>query len=233
MRDSPGLRSFPERADCMLVQHSPAAAPIWTTAMGIPRIFTCAIALAALSACAQMNSRARPDPSAIARLQADPVIAAETQTLNRLTRIAIDANRLYDQAAENADDADLQAALRTMSIQRKTFAQSLQKRVADMGGRPAETGQATGAVHRSFLALRGLVEDDSAAATAEVYRGESYIIDELEKALETKLTGASRQIVQAELGRVMAGRDQVEQMQAQLAARHADEPAQEGQESPG
>ena len=124
-----------------------------------------------------MNSGARPDPAAAAILQADPAIASETQSLNQLTRIAIDANRLYDQAADEADDADLQAALRTMSEQRKMFAQRLQNRVAMLGGKPAETGQATGAVHRSFLALRGLVQNDSVAAADEVYRGETFIID--------------------------------------------------------
>jgi uncharacterized protein (TIGR02284 family) len=175
-----------------------------------------AVAALALGACAQMNTGARPDPAAAAILQADPAIAAETQNLNRLTRIAIDANRLYDQAADEADDADLQAALRTMSEQRKAFAQKLQNRVAMLGGTPAETGQATGAVHRSFLTLRSLVQNDSVAATEEVYRGETFIIEQLDRTLQGYLTDESRQLVQGEFNRVMATRDHVEQVKAQI-----------------
>jgi uncharacterized protein (TIGR02284 family) len=191
----------------------------------------------ALGACAQMDSGARPDPAAAALLQADPAIATETRSLNHLTRIAIDANRLYDQAADEADDADLQAALRTMSEQRKTFAQRLQNRVAMLGGKPAETGQATGAVHRSFLALRGLVQNDSVAAAEEVYRGETYIIDQLNQALEGYLTAESHQLVQGEFNRVTAARDHVEQVKAQieqkLASRTPREPEAPAASTPG
>jgi uncharacterized protein (TIGR02284 family) len=182
---------------------------------GMLRVLAVATALA-LGACAQMKSDARPDPATAALLQADPGIASETQGLNRLTRIAIDANRLYDQAAENAGDPDLQAALRTMSEQRKTFALRLQDRVAMLGGKPAETGQATGAVHRSFLALRGLVQNDAVAAAEEVYRGETYIIDQLERALQGSLTPESRQLVQGEFDRVTAARERVEQVKTQI-----------------
>jgi uncharacterized protein (TIGR02284 family) len=191
------------------------------------RVWTVAAALA-LGACAQMKTDARPDPALAIRMQADPAIAAETQSLNRLTRIAIDANRLYDQAAEEADDADLQAALRTMSEQRKAFAQKLQDRVAILGGKPAETGQATGAVHRSFLLLRGLVQNDSVAAAEEVYRGETFIIEQLERTLQGSLSPESRQLVLAEFNRVTAALERVEQVKARierkLASRATPEP---------
>ncbi len=180
------------------------------------RVLVVATAAVGLGACAQIKNDARPDPALAARMQADPAIASETQSLNRLTRIAIDANRLYDQAAENADDPDLQAALRTLSEQRKTFAQNLQNRVVILGGKPAETGQATGAVHRSFLALRGLVQNDSVAAVEEVYRGETYIIEQLNRALQGSLSPESRQLVQGEYERVTATRERVEQVKLQI-----------------
>jgi uncharacterized protein (TIGR02284 family) len=195
------------------------------------RALTVAAALA-LGACAQIKTEARPDPALAARMQADPAIASETQSLNHLTRIAIDANRLYDQAADEADDADLQAALRTMSKQRKTFAQRLQDRVVMLGGKPAETGQATGAVHRSFLALRGLVQNDSVAAAEEVYRGETYIIDQLDRTLQGSLSPESRQLVQAEFERVKATRERVEQVKAQIEQKLARR-TEEARETPG
>jgi uncharacterized protein (TIGR02284 family) len=192
--------------------------------IGMLRVLTIVVALA-LGGCAQMKTDARPDPALAIKMQADPAIASETQSLNRLTRIAIDANRLYDQAAEEADDADLQAALRTMSEQRKAFAQKLQNRVAVLGGKPAETGQATGAVHRSFLALRGLVQNDSVAAAEEVYRGETFIIEQLDRTLQGSLTAVSRQLVQGEFSRVTAARERVEQVKAQIERKSASQVA--------
>jgi uncharacterized protein (TIGR02284 family) len=197
---------------------------------GMFRVLT-AVAALALGACAQMKTDARPDPALAVRMQADPAISSETQSLNRLTRIAIDANRLYDQAAEEADDADLQAALRTMSEQRKEFAQKLQNRVAILGGKPAETGQATGAVHRSFLALRGLVQNDAVAAAEEVYRGETFIIEQLDRTLQGSLTPESRQLVRTEFDRVTAARERVEQVKAQIEQKLASRATTKTQET--
>jgi uncharacterized protein (TIGR02284 family) len=104
-----------------------------------------------------------------------------------------------------------------------TFAQKLQNRVAVLGGKPAETGQATGAVHRSFLALRGLVQDDSVAATEEVYRGETFIIDQMDRTLQGSLSPESRQMVQTEYDRVSAARERVEQVKAQIEMKLASE----------
>jgi len=120
-----------------------------------------------------------------------------------------------------------------------TTGQKLQQRVPALGARPAQTGQATGAIHRSFTALRGLVENDSVAAADEVYRGESYIIDELDKALNTRLTKVSRDMVSAELQRAKASRNQVEQLKTRIEARLMNEAAREdaaarpAQPSPG
>jgi uncharacterized protein (TIGR02284 family) len=190
-------------------------------------MLSAALTALTLGACAQMKTAAKADAYARAQLQTNPVIASETNNLNHLTRVAIDATRLYDEAADEADDADLQTQLRSISAQRKTFAQNLQQRVAELGGDPAETGEATGVIHRSFTALRALVENDSVAAADEVYRGEGYIIDELDKALKTNLTPVSRQMVQTELTRVKAQRSQVEKVKSRIETRLIGEAARE------
>lgn len=194
----------------------------WST--GLRRILLLTAASVCMSACAQVNSDTTRRAE-LAELQADPAIAAETDTLNQLIRVIIDANRLYDQAADEADDAQLQATLRTMSAARKKFAQSLQKRVTSLGGDPAETGRSSGAIHRSFIAVRGLVDTDSVAAASEVYRGEGHIIEQMDQVLRTSLTPRTRAMVQAELVRVMAGRDDVELVKSQIAARLTGEAA--------
>ena len=100
-------------------------------------------------------------------------------------------------------------------------------RVAALGDKPAETGEAIGSVHRSFTAVRTLVQNDSIAAAGEVYRGESYMIDELTKTMKTELTPASQSLLSAELSMVKAGRDRVEAIQKRLDADKQAEAARE------
>ncbi|MDZ4762789.1 MAG: PA2169 family four-helix-bundle protein [Alphaproteobacteria bacterium] len=180
-----------------------------------------------LAACTQMKTAATPAPSSAARLEGNKQVMAETNSLNHLTRIAIDANTLYDEASAEADDAQLKIELKALAAQRKSFAQKLQTRVAALGGTPSENGEPVGTVHRSFTALRGLVENDSVAAAGEVYRGESYMIDELGKTLEASLTPISKQLVEAELANVKTGRNRVEAMQASIQGRLKTEDSKE------
>lgn len=191
------------------------------------RLLIVAAAALGIGACAHMESRAERDAAAKA-LQADPAIAAETGALNGLIRIAIDATRLYEQAAEEADDVQLQRQLETIAAERKAFARKLQQRVAALGGRPAETGQVTGAIHRSFTELRGLVENDSVAAADEVYSGEGFVIGELNRTLEQSRTAASQELIRTELARVKAQRDDVGLVKAEIETRLKQEAAAEG-----
>jgi uncharacterized protein (TIGR02284 family) len=193
------------------------------------RLLIVAAAVLGVGACAHMDSEV--ETLAVARAwQADPAIAAETGALNGLIRISIDATRLYEQAAEEADDVQLQRQLETIAAERKAFARELQKRVAMLGGKPAETGQVTGAIHRSFTALRGLVQNDSAAAADEVYSGETFVIGELNKVLEQSRTPPTRELIRTELVRVKAQRDDVGLMKAQIETRRKQEAASEDAE---
>lgn len=182
------------------------------------RILMLTATLAAIGACAQTNGGSAPVASP-AQLQADPAIAAETKALNRLTRVVIDATRLYDHAADEADDVQLQAVLRAISAQRKEFAQRLQRRVVLLGDDPANTGRETGALHGSFNALRGLADKEPAAAARDIYRAETYIINQMDAVLQTGVTPRSRSLVLAELARVTASREKVEQLKSNIAAR--------------
>jgi uncharacterized protein (TIGR02284 family) len=176
-------------------------------------------AMISISACAQMKTSSEPTSAAASRLAASETVSDEADNLNHLAKIAIDAKTLYGEAAAEADDAQLAAELKTLASERAAFAGKLQQRVASLGGEPAESGQAVGTVHRSFTAVRGLVQNDSVAAAAEVYRGESYMIDELGKALDTSLSPISREIVDAELASVKESRNRIERLQAGIETR--------------
>jgi uncharacterized protein (TIGR02284 family) len=177
------------------------------------------ICVLSLGACAQLEQRAAVDIPAPPPHQTDASVLPEVDRLNRLTRIAIDATRLYEQAAEMSGEPELKSELLTIAEGRKAFAWKLQQRVASLGAKPAETGQISGAIYRSFTALRGLIEDDAVTAAEEVQRGESYIAGELDKTLSEGLSPASRQVVEAELARVKAQRDRIEQVRAEIEQR--------------
>lgn len=177
------------------------------------------VAALSLGACAQMTTPAEPSAQAEAYLESSEQMEQEAAELNGLARIAIDAHELYHEAAEEADNAELRNQLTTLATTRHTFATDLQARVAALGEEPAERGEAVGAFHRAFAELRGYVQDDSLTAAAEVYRGESYMIDEWNDALESTMTAESRRIVEAQLETVKSDRDRIEQLKNSIEAR--------------
>lgn len=179
-----------------------------------------------------METAARPASNDLSELQKNAALIGETAKLNHLTRIAIDANKLYGEAAAEADDAELKSELQVLSADNGKFAQDLQTRVAALGGEPAETGEAAGTVHRSFAAIHALIQNDSIAAAKEVYRGETYLIDELGKTLERSLTPVSKDLVEAQLSDAREGRNRVEAMQARIETRLKAEDAAENR-NPG
>lgn len=192
---------------------------------------TAIIAIAATAGCATQTSGLwQPAPVDMAALQKNAAIIGETGRLNHLTRIAIDANELYGQAAVEADDPELRAELQRLATNHAGFAQDLQQRVSALGVTPAQTGQtdqASGGLNRSLATIRATAGSNSLAAANELHRSESYLIDEITLSLQGDLTPVSRQIVEAELAEIQTDRSRVEQMQARLEAREAAEQAAE------
>lgn len=189
------------------------------------RFLTIAAVLAALGACAHGSENEGRAGAGLTGTNAE--IAAEAQSLNHLTRISIDANRLYDEAADETKDKDLAATLRALSNDRKSFTQTVQQRVAALGAAPAETGQASQAVNSSLAAVRGLAKTDPAGAAEQIYRSESYLADELTRALQAKLTQKSHDMVDAELARVKQDRSKAEVLKTSIETRLMNKAAQE------
>lgn len=183
------------------------------------KILMSSVAALSFAACAQMTTPVEPSAQSEAYLESSEQLEQEAAQLNHLARIAIDAHELYHEAAEEADNEELRAELTQLATTRHTFAQDLQARVATLGEDPAERGEAVGSFHRTFAQLRGLVQDDSLTAAAEVYRGESYMIDEWNEALEKTMTAESRAIVVAQLDTVEADRERIEALKNSIEAR--------------
>jgi len=171
-----------------------------------------------VAGCAQMPAATSPAVET-ASLQERAAMKGEIDALKHLTAIGIDASTLYQEAAEEADNPELAAELKTLAAERESFAKTLQTRVALLGAEPEENGEIVGAFHRAFAHIRGQVQNDSLTAAAEVYRGESYLVDEIRAAQAKVSTPASRDLLEMQLGKVLAGRDRVEAFKDQLAAR--------------
>lgn len=183
------------------------------------KILMSSVAALSLTACAQMTTPVEPTAQAETYLESSEAQRHEAAQLNNLTRIAIDAHELYHEAAEEADNEALRAELTKLATTRHTFATDLQARVAVLGEEPAEVGEAFGSFHRTFAQLRGYVQDDSLTAAAEVYRGESYMIDEWNEALEQPMSEESRLLLETQLATVTADRDRIEALKYSIEAR--------------
>ncbi|WP_084397438.1 PA2169 family four-helix-bundle protein [Henriciella aquimarina] len=148
----------------------------------------------------QACSSAGLSPSQEARVadshEMSEALKTEVSSLNHLTRLYIDAAALYKQAADIPDQKNgLKPSLLAMAKDRNAQREELQDRVTTLGGQPAEHGQALGTMHRSFTTLRTVVDNDSEVAVEEVLRGERYIRDEIDKAMETAMTPETRDLL--------------------------------------
>lgn len=108
--------------------------------------------------------------------------SASVKAMNHIATILIDGSRLYDQAADTADDPHVRNMLEALATERRAMLADLEAPVKARGGEPAEHGSPLGAGHRAFLGARAAVQDDDDSALGEVDRGEEYLLDELRKA---------------------------------------------------
>ncbi|WP_300390777.1 PA2169 family four-helix-bundle protein [Henriciella sp.] len=128
--------------------------------------------------------------------QQSEAMKEEISELNRLTRIYIDAAALYKQAADIPDEKNgLKPVLLDLAKKRNAQRDLLQARVITLGGNPAEHGQALGTMHRSFTAMRTIVDKDTEVAVEEVLRGERYLLEEINKAMDAAVTPDTRSML--------------------------------------
>lgn len=155
-----------------------------------------ATALSLTGACA-MTSEPAPQ-----RLADAPALSEsrteEIGTLNHLASVFIDANNLYAQAAElpDNDGKRVPASLSALAGARDEIATDLQERVVALGGEADTMGEAAGSGHVAFTYLRTALDNDTEVAVEEAIRGETYIRDEVSKALAMSLTPESRTMLQ-------------------------------------
>ncbi len=136
-------------------------------------------------------------------------------SLNRLTSTLFDSVIGFEDAAANIEGSSrLQQLFRERASERRQVAEELRGEIARLGGNPDDDGSFLGKTHQRFLDLKAAVTGrDEQAIINEVERGEDYLKEKFETALESgNLSGESRSIVERAYQSVRSGHDQVSQL---------------------
>lgn len=136
-------------------------------------------------------------------------------TLNTLTTTLIDSVTGFEDAAANIEGSSrLQQLFRERGSERRQVVEELRAEVRRLGGNPEDDGSFLGKTHQRFLDLKAAVTGrDEQAIINEVERGEDYLKEKFETALESgNLSGETRQVVERAYQSVRSGHDQVSQL---------------------
>ena len=141
-------------------------------------------------------------------------------TLNTLTATLIDSVTGYEDAASNADGNRFQEIFRQRATERNQAVQELRSEVRRLGGNPEDDGSFLGKTHQRFLDLKASITGrDDQAVINEVERGEDYLKEKFETALNSDaLTAETRSVVERVYQSVRAGHDQMSQIKHGLEA---------------
>ena len=135
-------------------------------------------------------------------------------TLNTLIATTIDSITGYEDSAQNIDNERFREIFRQRANERQQVVESLRSEVRRLGGNPEDEGSFLGKAHQRFEDLKAAVTGrDEKAIINEVERGEDYLKDKFETALDgDTLSGDSRAVVERCYQSVRSGHDQMSQL---------------------
>jgi uncharacterized protein (TIGR02284 family) len=144
----------------------------------------------------------------------------ETTILNTLIATTIDSINGYEDAAQNIDSEQLRESFRQRANERQSAVENLRAEVRRLGGDPEDEGSFMGKTHQRFLDLKAAIAGrDEKAVINEVERGEDYLKEKFETALDSEhLSGESRTVVESAYQSVRSGHDQISQLKHGMEA---------------
>ena len=151
----------------------------------------------------------------------DHVKSDETTTLNTLTATLIDSVTGFEDAAANIEGSSrLQQLFRERASERRQVVEDLRAEVRRLGGNPEDDGSFLGKAHQRFLDLKSAVTGrDEQAIVNEVERGEDYLKEKFETALNSgSLSGETRAVIERAYQSVRSGHDQISALKHGLEA---------------
>lgn len=121
----------------------------------------------------------------------DPV-----STLNGLIKVAKDGESGYSTAADGVKNADLRALFQAYCAQRAQFAEELQEKVREMGGKPADSATLGSAVFKGWVSVKTAVaKNDDKAVISAVEAGENAAEEYYQDALGESLPEDARSLI--------------------------------------
>ena len=144
----------------------------------------------------------------------------EITVLNTLIATTIDSITGYEDSAANVESDRLRDIFRQRADERQQVVEELRVEVRRLGGNPEDDGSFMGKAHQRFEDLKAAVTGrDEKAIINEVERGEDYLKNKFETALDSEhLSGESRAVVERAYQSVRAGHDQISQLKHGLEA---------------
>ena len=135
-------------------------------------------------------------------------------TLNTLIATTIDSVTGYEESAANVENERFREIFRKRASERQSVVEELRAEVRRLGGNPEDDGSFLGKAHQRFEDLKAAVTGrDEKAIINEVERGEDYIKEKFETALNNSdLSGESRAVVERAYQSVRSGHDQISQL---------------------
>ena len=144
----------------------------------------------------------------------------DISVLNSLIETTIDSVDGYRHSSTEATNSRFADSFRDWAKDREEVVTKLRDRVRELGGTPEHDGGILAAMHRQFLSLRDKVTgSDDQSVIAEVDRGESYLDDKWQAALnDNGLSPETREVIQSCYGSIREGRMQWEQLHKSMSA---------------
>lgn len=140
-------------------------------------------------------------------------------TLETLTTTLIDSVNGYRDAAQNAEGTKFQELFRRNADERSRVAEELRAEIRRLGGNAPDDGSFLGQTHQRFLDLKAAITGrDDQAIINEVERGEDYLKEKFEAALNGGLPAESRSVVERAYQSVRQGHDQIRNLKQGLEA---------------
>ncbi len=133
--------------------------------------------------------------------------------LNDLIETCRDGQNGFLEAAENAQSPELKEFFNKVSLERSQCVGELQQQVHGLGGDPENTGSTAGALHRTWIDIKGtLTGRDDQTILDEAERGEDSAVEAFQDALKQDLPANIRSVVETQLREIQLVHDRVKQM---------------------
>ena len=144
----------------------------------------------------------------------------ELTILKTLTSTLNDSINGYRESAGHAESGNLKQLFQEMAGERSSASDELKAEVRRLGGDPDDDGSTAGYLHQRFLDMKAAVTGrDDRAIVNEVERGEDYLKEKFETALNSgHLSGESRAAVEQAYQSVRKGHDQIASIKHGLEA---------------